>query len=370
MKKLMSILLTLALLVSCAAVTAESGTAVTAPTYMTPSVFINYYNAMINAMAEIYADDLGEEGVAILNDEYTITQVDIQSTLAYYGTAKWDIEAGFSYPDGVEPTDDTPAQVLNFAIKEGTPEGAAQIATYIFKMIIAYEYQDDELTAKIDEWFAAEPDPTNVFQLPGYTLNAFVLQGNTQYAIIPTDEAYKTSVQDKLEQQNQEPDSVSTGNADSGLVDVHCDEDGFSTKVPAHNGTEYRTTKGQMGFTIYYGDVGAAPCVIIHRRPMDGKFNNPQNYLNNIYREFLEEKYEGDGGSVGTNPASTWNIGGKDLIGARYFIRIGDVAVTQVLLIDVRDEGDVEYLVIYRGEGEEKQVMDALNAAVANYAED
>ena len=370
MKKLMSILLTLMLLVSCAAAVAESGTAVTTPTYMTPSVFVNYYNAMINVMAEIYADGLGEEGVAILNDEYTITQVDIQSTLAYYGTAKWDIEVGFSYPDGTEPDDDMPAQVLNFAIKEGTPEGAAQIATYIFKMIIAYEYQDDELTAKIDEWFAAEPDPTNVFQLPGYTLNAFILQGNTQYAIIPADEAYAESVQGKLDQQEAEPDSAPAGNTDSGLVDIHCDEDGFSTKVTANNGTEYRTTKGQMGLTIYYGEAGSVPCVIIHRRPMDGKFNNPQNYLNNVYREFLEEKYEGDGGSVGTNPATTWNVGGKDLIGARYFIRTGDVAVTQVLLIEIRDQGDVEYIGMYRGEAEEKQVMDALNAAVANYAED
>ena len=370
MKKLMSILLTLALLVSCTAATADAGTTVTAPTYMTPVIFVNYYNALIDMVAGIYADDLGEEGVAILNDEYTMTQVDVQGTLAYYGTAKWDIEAGFSYPDGVEPTDETPAQVLNFAIKDDVPEGAAQIATYIFKMIIAYEYQDETLNGKLDEWFAAEPDPTNVFELPGYTLNVFFLEGCKQYAIIPTDEAYQASITEKLEQQNSEPDSVSTGNADSGLVDVHCDEDGFSTKVPAHNGTEYRTTKGQMGFTVYYGETGSVPCIIIHRRPMDGKFSNPENYLNNVYREFLEEKYEGDGGGVGTNPASTWNVGGKDLIGARYFIRIGDNAVTQVLLIEIRDQGDVEYIGIYRGEGEEKQVMDALNAAVANYAED
>ena len=369
MKKLMSILLTLALLVSCAAAMAEAGTTVTTPSYLTPSVFVNYYNTMIDMVAELYADDLGEEGVAILNDEYTITQVDVQGTLAYYGTAKWDIEAGFLYPDGTEPDDDTPAQVLNFSIKADTPEGAAEIATYIFKMIIGFEYQDDALLEKLNDWFAAEPDPTNVFTLPGYTLNAFLLEGNTQYAILPTDAAYAESVQGKLDQQESEPDSVPGGKADSGLVDIHCDEEGFSTKVTENNGTEYRTAMGQIGATVYYGKAGWAPCIIIHRRTMEEKFKNPENYLNNIYREFLENKYE-ENGSVGTNPAKIWEIGGKQLIGARYYIKNGDVEATQLQLIEVRDQGDVEYTGFYRNEEEEKLVMDALNAAVANYTED
>ena len=172
MKKLSGILLIMALLVSCVIVPAEAETAGTAPSYLTPSVFISRYNAMINSLAEIYAEDLGEEGVIVLNDEYTMTQVDIQSPLAYYGTAKWDIEAGFSYPEGTEPADDTPAQVMNFTIKAGTPDGAAEIAAYVFRMIIAYEYQDEALLEELKEWFATVNDPANVIELPGYTLNA------------------------------------------------------------------------------------------------------------------------------------------------------------------------------------------------------
>ena len=132
----------------------EAGTVVATPSYLTPSVFVSNYNAMIDMMAQIYADQLGEEGGIILNDEYTMTQVDEQGKLRYDGTAKCDIEAGFAYPDGTEPTDDTPAQVLNFAIKAGTPDGAAEIAAYIFKMMIAYEYQDETLLTKLNDWFA------------------------------------------------------------------------------------------------------------------------------------------------------------------------------------------------------------------------
>ena len=96
-------------------------------------------------VAEVYADNLGEEGIKILQENYKITQKDIQGTLGYYGSPNWAIEAGFSYPEGIEPTDDTPGQVLNFAIKEGVPEGAVEIVTYALRMIIAYEYQDEAL---------------------------------------------------------------------------------------------------------------------------------------------------------------------------------------------------------------------------------
>ena len=209
MKKLMSILLTLTLLASCAAALAEAGTATATPSYLTPSVFVGNYNSLIDMVAEVYADNLGEEGIKILQENYKITQKDIQGTLGYYGSPNWAIEAGFSYPEGIEPTDDTPGQVLNFAIKEGVPEGAVEIVTYALRMIIAYEYQDEALLEKLNTWFAAEKDPANVFELPGYTLNVFVMDGNTQYAILPTAAAYKESVLGKLEQQEPEPDIIS-----------------------------------------------------------------------------------------------------------------------------------------------------------------
>ena len=147
-------------------------------------------------------------------------------------------------------------------------------------------------------------------------------------------------------------------------------ESAYAEKASEAPKTEYRDVKGQMGFTVYLGEAGSVPCIIIHRRSMDSKFKNPENYLNNVFREFLENKYEEKGGSVGTNPAKTWEIGGKKLIGARYYVKNGDVEVTQLQLIEIRDQGDVEYTGMYRNEEEEKLVMDALNAAVANFAED
>ena len=228
MKKLSSILLIMALLVSCVTVPTEAETAGTAPSYLTPSVFISRYNAMINSLVEIYAEDLGEEGVIVLNDEYTMTQVDIQSPLAYFGTAKWDIEAGFSYPEGTEPADDTPAQVMNFTIKAGTPDGAAEIAAYVFRMIIAYEYQDEALLEELKEWFATVNDPANVIELPGYTLSAFSSDSSRQYAIIPTEAAYRESVQEKLEQQASEPDPDPADDGD--WIGFHCEEDRFTSK--------------------------------------------------------------------------------------------------------------------------------------------
>ena len=367
MKKLSGILLIMALLVSCVIVPAEAETAGTAPSYLTPSVFISRYNAMINSLAEIYAEDLGEEGVIVLNDEYTMTQVDIQSPLAYYGTAKWDIEAGFSYPEGTEPADDTPAQVMNFTIKAGTPDGAAEIATYVFRMIIAYEYQDEALLEELKEWFATVNDPANVIELPGYTLNAFSSDSGRQYAIIPADAAYRESVQEKLEQQASEPDPDPADDGD--WIGFHCEEDRFTSKKPYDANYEYKTDKGYMGFRIYLDVPGYPPYVLIHRRPADGKFKDPENYLNNIYREFLENKYEGNGASVGTNPAAIREVGGKQLIGARYTIQSGNYETIQLQLIEIRDLGDVEYTAMF-DPSEEEMVMKALNAAVANYVED
>ena len=156
--------------------------------------------------------------------------------------------------------------------------------------------------------------------------------------------------------------------AEDEWFDYHCEEENFTTKKPMHALTEYKNQKGYVGITFYLDIPGAPPYVLVHRRPMEAKFNNPENYLNNTYREFLEDKYANS--RVGTNPAKTWEIGGKQLIGARYIIKLGDVDNNQLQLIEIRDGGDVEYSGFYRNEEEEKLVMDALDAAVANYAEE
>ena len=160
--------------------------------------------------------------------------------------------------------------------------------------------------------------------------------------------------------------------ADGGLelADYHCDRDGFSTKIPVNALTDYRDDKGYMGMITYLNVPGFPPYVMAHRRPAEGKFKNPEGYLNNTYREFLEEKYPND--SVATKTARIWNIGGKELIGASYILtsRQFDLVTTQLQLIEIRDKGDVEYIAMYDTEEEEAMVMAALNAIVENYRED
>ena len=155
---------------------------------------------------------------------------------------------------------------------------------------------------------------------------------------------------------------------DDEWSDYHCEEDGFTTKKPYHALTQYKDDRGYVGITFYLDVPGYPQYVMIHRRPMEAKFKNPKNYLNNTYREFLEDKFANS--RVTTNLAKTWEVGGKQLTGAKYTISDEYGDMVQLQLIEVRELGDVEYTVMYNGPEEEALVMKALDAAVANYAED
>lgn len=150
--------------------------------------------------------------------------------------------------------------------------------------------------------------------------------------------------------------------AESELAALTCAEGGFSTKVPTDCTAQY--TEG-TGLQIYTGVAGYIPYVIISPRPADMQFSNPTNYLNNVYREYLEEKY-GDN-MLGMNPAKKWEIGGKTLTGARYKYKVGDTAVCLLRLIEQREDGDVEYTAKYI-DGEDAKTMEALDAAVRYYS--
>lgn len=152
--------------------------------------------------------------------------------------------------------------------------------------------------------------------------------------------------------------------ADGEWADYTCQEQSFSTKIPTSGTTVYDDSA--KGIMIYTDVPGYIPYVIVSRRPADKKFSNPENYLNNVYREYIEEKF-GDN-NLGMNSASIWEIGGKELLGARYMYKIGDYTVIQLQLIEVRDAGDVEYTAKFI-EGEDEATMAALNEAVRNYQE-
>ena len=157
---------------------------------------------------------------------------------------------------------------------------------------------------------------------------------------------------------------LSCAAAEGGFTDTVCKEQNFSVRIPADATAEF--DKDSEGLTIYTDKAGYIPYVIVRRRPMEMKFNNPTDYLNNTYREYIENKYGSD--SLGMNPAKTWEFGGKELIGAKYMFRVSGYTVVQLQLIDVRPDGDVEYTVKYL-EGDEEATLAATNEAVRSYQE-
>ena len=171
--------------------TEESGTAEKqtntgeTPFFMTPASFVEYYNAMMNGLADAYAEQLGEDGVQIVRENYTLTQADPQGTMAYYGNSDWSVEAGFMYADAASASDTSPALILNFTIKEGVPDGAVFLSKYAFRMMIAYAYKDEVSTDELGNWFENVNDSSDIFTLPGYTLNYLQSGGQIQYAVLP-----------------------------------------------------------------------------------------------------------------------------------------------------------------------------------------
>lgn len=187
MKKLLAAILSLTLLTTLAlcGASAESAAATTAPAFMTPSVFVEYFNGMMTALADQYADALGEEGVAIVKKDYVLTTEDVEEPIVYYGNEKWSIEAGFLFTDIVDFQANAPALTLNFSIKGEVPDGAVFLAKTALKMVIAYHFKDQVSLDDLSNWFDTVNDSTNVFQLPGYTLNYIVGEGYIQYAVLP-----------------------------------------------------------------------------------------------------------------------------------------------------------------------------------------
>ena len=153
--------------------------------------------------------------------------------------------------------------------------------------------------------------------------------------------------------------------AEEQWANYTCAEQQFSTKIPVSGTAGYNDQ--QKGLVIYTDVPGYIPYVTISRRPMDKKFSNPFNYLNNVYREYMENTY-GDRylGMYGT--AKKRDIGGKQLISAEYRFKVGDYTVVQLQLIEVRDAGDVEYTVKYI-DGKGDVTLAVLDETVRNYRE-
>ena len=154
---------------------------------------------------------------------------------------------------------------------------------------------------------------------------------------------------------------LSVAAADEALKDVHCEEQGFSTKAPVDKHVEW---EDGVGLCISVEEAGYVPYVAIYRRPE--KLKNPVNFLNNVYREYMENRY---GDSVGTNPCKSYEIGGKTLYAAQYHYEVNGNQLCLALMIEVRDDGDVEYHAKFV-EGKGEAALAVLDTAVRYYQPD
>jgi len=152
--------------------------------------------------------------------------------------------------------------------------------------------------------------------------------------------------------------------ADGELEEVICKEQEFSTKIPAGKTAEF--SKDDSSLYIYAEEPGYIPYVLVSRRPLDMKFSSPENFLNNVFREHIEDSYGDD--CLGMNPAKEMEIGGKKLLGAKYLYKIGEHVVTLIRLIEVRDGGDVEYTIKY-ADVDDQAVTALAEEVIRNYQE-
>ncbi len=146
------------------------------------------------------------------------------------------------------------------------------------------------------------------------------------------------------------------------LKTVHCEEQGFSLRIP--EGLDARWEDG-AGMRISVEHAGYVPYVLVTRR--ETNLNNPVNYLNNVYREYMEDQY-GDR-MIGTRPCKTVDVGGKSLYAATYEYYSGETHLCFMRLVEQREDGDVEYGAKYV-DGDSEATMAVLAQVIASYQPD
>ena len=148
------------------------------------------------------------------------------------------------------------------------------------------------------------------------------------------------------------------------LVEAHCDVDGYTIKIPADTTTSWEDT----ALYIWLGEYNYVPNIYITRRMGEWKLKNPDNYVRNVVANDLKETYGSN--LMGTTIYETYEIGGKKLLGAAYIYKApsGNV-INQLLLVEIREDGDVEYCARYLN-SEKERTLSALEAAVRTYQPD
>ena len=150
----------------------------------------------------------------------------------------------------------------------------------------------------------------------------------------------------------------------AGRKEVHCQEQGFTVEIPQDLTAAWMEGDG---LEISVENPGYVPYVLVWRRSLEKKLNNPKNYVNNVYREHMEDTY-GDA-YRGGNFFLNYEAGGKTLLGARYRYDVEGGTLCLLHLVEVRDDGDVEYFAKFL-DGKGEQTLKVLDGVVGSYRPD
>ena len=131
-----------------------------------------------------------------------------------------------------------------------------------------------------------------------------------------------------------QPDSGSSG--ETASEEVHCEEQGYTTRMPAGKTTTFQEGNG---LRIWLDEPGYVPNVLIWRRT--SRLSDPDTYLGTSYPAYMKEKY-GDNLLSVTQQADV-AVGGKHLRGTAYVYKGSSGAtINQLHLVDIRHEPSQE----------------------------
>lgn len=150
--------------------------------------------------------------------------------------------------------------------------------------------------------------------------------------------------------------------AEGSLQEIRCEEEGYTTRMPANATYTYK----DHTLFIWLGDYGYVPNVYIVSRV--NKLSDVDNYVHSVYPNYIKDTF-GDK-LVATSLHEYLEVGGKRLPAASYIYKSSAGSnINLIHLVEVRPEGDIEYVARYLN-GDREMTLDALDAAVRYYTPD
>ncbi len=155
---------------------------------------------------------------------------------------------------------------------------------------------------------------------------------------------------------------IPAARAEEGVA-VRCAEQGFSTRMPAGLTAEWQEGDGLY---IWGKDPGYVPNVQVWRR--SAKLKDPVKYVSETYPAHMRDTW-GDR-LMGSAFHEIYETGGKQLTGGSYIYKgASGASINLVHLVEVREDGDVEYIARYLN-GERAATLAILSMAVRYYTPD